>query len=156
MTKYCADANVGDEVCPKPGDVVSYHTQIVLNGVVEIPLNKPPKEKIFNTTHEIDITKFTEIIVKKPPGKKVLVVGKVMIGIEYIAKVLDQKVHFAHWELPFQALIKNDDGSLLDLDFNINDYVVHACVEHEQYDQIDERTIAKELVLLIWLQPKDN
>ncbi len=156
MAEFCIDSNVGDELCPGPGDVVSYHTQIPLNGLLEIPLNKPPKESIFNTTHEIDITKFTTITVKKPPGKKVLVVGKIMVGIEYIAKVPDQKVHFAHWDIPFQVLINNDDGSLLDLNFNLDDYVAHACVEHEEYMQVDERTISKGIVLLIWLQPKDN
>lgn len=156
MALYCTDSTVGEELCPGPGDVVSYHTQIALNGLLEIPLTKPPKEKIFNTKHEIDITKFTTVTVKKPPGKKVLVVGVVTVGIEYIAKVPDQKVHYAHWDIPFQALIKNDDGTLLDLDFNLNDYIAHVCVEHEEYSQVDERTITKELVLLIWLQPRNN
>ncbi|HAU32373.1 MAG: hypothetical protein XD78_1772 [Desulfotomaculum sp. 46_296] len=156
MTQFCIDSNVGDELCPAPGDVVSYHTQIPLSGLLEIPLQKPPKEQIFNTTHEIDITKYTALTVKKPPGKKVLVAGKIMAGIEYIAKVPDQKVHFAHWDIPFQALIKNDNGSLLDLAFNLDEYIAHVCVEHEEYMQIDERTISMEIVLLIWLQRKDN
>lgn len=156
MTKQCPSGVMGDERCPGSGDVVSFHTQIQLNGLLEIPLNKPPKEEIFNATHEIDITKLTTVIVKKPPGKKVLVVGKVRVGIEYIAKVPDQKVHFAHWEIPFQALLKNDDGSLLPLDFDLSKYVAHICVEHEEYSQVDERTIAKEIVLLIWLQLKEN
>jgi len=156
VPKQCFESNVGDEMCPGPGDVVSYHVQVALNGLLEIPLNKPPKEEIFNVRHEIDITKFTTITVKRPPGKKVLVVGKVMLGIEYIADVPDQKVHFAHWDIPFQVLIKNDDGSLLDLDFNLDEYIAHACVEHEEVMQVDERTIAKEIVLLIWLQRIDN
>lgn len=157
MSKQCPGSNViCDEYCPKSGDVVSYHTQIQLNGLLEIPLNKPDAKDIFNAIHEIDCTKYTTVTVKKPPGKKVLVVGKVMVGIEYIADVPDQKVHFAHWELPFQALVKNDDGSLLDLNFNLNDYVVHICVEHEQYELVDERSISKELVLLVWLQEKES
>ncbi|WP_418792496.1 hypothetical protein [Phosphitispora sp. TUW77] len=156
MTKFCPLGDVGDERCPDSNDVVSYHTQIQLNGLLEIPLNKPPKEKMFNTIHEVDITKLTAVTVKKPPGKKILVVGKLMVGLEYIAKVPDQKVHFAHWEIPFQALIKNDDGTLLPLDFDLDQYIAHVCVEYEEYHQIDERTITKELVLLIWLQRKDN
>lgn len=157
MSKQCPGSLIiCDEYCPKSGDVVSFHTQIQLNGVLEIPFYKPDAEDIFNGIHQIDCTKFTTVTVTKPPGKKILVVGKVMVGIEYIAKVIDQKVHFSHWEIPFQALVKNDDGSLLDLNFNLDDYVVHICVEHEQYDLIDERTISKELVLLVWLQKKDN
>lgn len=152
MTKFCVDSKANFELCPRPGDDVSYHIQIPLNGLVEIPLNKPPKEKIFNSTHEIDITKFCTITIKKPPGKKIIVAGRMMIGIEYISKTVDQKVHFAHWDIPFQALIKNSDGTLLPLDFDLVNYVIHVCVEHEEYTQVDERTIAYEIILLIWLQ----
>jgi len=156
MTKFCPTENIGDERCPGSNDVVSFHTQIKVNGSLEIPSNKPPQEDIFNTTHQIDITKFTTVTVKKPAGKKVLVVGKIQVGIEYIANVPDQKVYFTHWDLPFQALIKNDDGSLLPVDFDLSQYVVHVCVEFEKYSKVDERNIAKELVLLIWLQKKVN
>lgn len=152
MDKYCTSSKTSFELCPRPGDEIDYYTQLPLNGIVEIPVNKPPKEQIFNTMHEIDITKFITITVKKPPGKKILTVGKFMIGIEYIAKTEDQKMHFAHFDIPFQALIKNKDGSLLPLDFDINQYIVHVCVEYEQYVQIDERTISYEIILLIWLQ----
>lgn len=156
MTTFCSSGTMTSELCPKPGDVISFHTQIMLNGVLEIPFYKPPAEDVLNAIHEINVTKFTTITVKKPPGMKVLVVGTFMFGVEYIAKVEDQKVHFAHWELPFQALIKNNDGSLLPLDFDIKNYIVHVCVEHLEFSEIDERTISKEIVLLIWLQPKDN
>lgn len=156
MTQQCFPGNVGDELCPEPGDVVSFHTQITLNGLLEIPLQKPPKEKIFDCVHEIDITKLLELTVNRPLGKKVLVVGKIMLGIEYISKTEDQKIHFAHWDIPFQALIKDNDGSLLPLDFNLDEYIAHVCVEHKECQQVDERTITYELVLLIWLQRKDN
>jgi hypothetical protein len=94
MVKQCLENTAGDEYCPQTGDTVSYHTQIKVNGELEIPPHKPPMESLFNTVHEIAITKVTEIIVKKPAGKKVLVVGTILVGAEYIAKVPDQKVHF--------------------------------------------------------------
>ena len=155
MTKQCIPSSGGDELCPLSGDVVSFHTQIKVNGLLEIPEPKPDKETIFNTMHEIKITKLTTITVRQPAGKKVLLVGTLTVGIEYISDTPEQKVHFAHWDIPFQALIKKSDGSLLDLDFKLEDYVAHVCVEHEEYTQIGKRTISKEIVLLIWLQPKN-
>lgn len=152
MTKFCIGSKASFELYPRPGDQVAYHIEVPLNGLLDIPLNKPPKEQIFNSMHEIDISKFITITVKKPPGKKILVVGKIMSGIEYIARTPEQKVHSAHWDIPFQALIKNNDGSLLPLDFDLNNYVIHVCVEDEEYTQVDERTIAYEIILLIWLQ----
>ena len=151
--KTCLPAAVtGIERCPPSADIVAYSLQIVLNGLLEIPLVKPPKERIFNTIHEISISRYISILVKKPPGKKVLVVGDIMVGIEYIASVPDQKVHFAHWDVPFQALIKNADGSLLSPDFDISQYNVYVCVEHEDYSPLNERTIVFDIVLLVWLQ----
>lgn len=160
MSRFCQTNNktclptavTGIERCPPSADIVDYSLQIMLNGVLEIPLVKPPKERIFNAIHEISISKYTSILVKKPPGKKVLVVGEMMVGIEYIAKVPDQKIHFAHWDIPFQALIKNADGSLLSLDFDPSQYNVYVCVEYEDYTQLDERTIVYDIVLLVWLQ----
>jgi len=160
MSRFCPTNNktclptavTGTERCPPSADIVAYSLQIMLNGVLEIPCVKPPMEQIFNSTHEIQISKYTSILVKKPPGQKVLVVGEMMVGIEYIANVPDQKIHFAHWGVPFQALIKNANGSLLSLDFDISQYNVYVCVEHESYSQLNDRTIVYDIVLLVWLQ----
>lgn len=141
------------ERCPASVDVVAYGHQIILNGMLDIPFTKPPIEQMFNAIHEIDINKCTVITVRKPPGKKVLIAGKIMIGIEYIAAVHDQKFHFVHWDLPFQVLIKNQDGSPLSPDFDLSRYNVYVCVEHEDFHQISERTIVYDIVLLIWLEP---
>lgn len=143
-------------MCPGEGDVISFHIQTTLSGLLDIPLQKPPKEEIFDSTHEIDITKLKSITVARPQGKKVLVTGTFMAGIEYLAKTEEQTVHFFHSDIPFQVLIKDNDGTMLDLDFDLNEYIAHVCVEHEEYQQVDERTIAYEVVLLIWLQRKDN
>jgi hypothetical protein len=156
MAKQCLPSTAGDELCPGPSDVVSYHVQLTLSGLLDIPLNKPPKDHIFNSIHEIDVTKLEPITVKQPVGKKVLVVGKFMAGIEYIAKTPDQKVHFTHWDIPFQVLVKDNDGNLLPFDFDLSQYIAHVCVEHVEFQQVDERTIAYEIVLLVWLQRKEN
>lgn len=152
----CLGTNQFDELCPANPNEVSYFIQEHLNGDLEIPPQKPSIEEIFNTRHDIEITKCAVITVKRPAGKKVLIVGHVTVGVEYIAKVPDQKVHFAHWVIQFQVLLKNQDGSLLDPSFDPSLYIPHVCVEHEEYCQIDERHISKELVLLVWLQRKDN
>ncbi len=160
MSRFCQDNNKtclpsalnAIELCPTSQNMVAYSLQIMLNGLLEIPVVKPPIERIFNSVHEISISKYTSIMVKKPPGQKVLVAGEIMVGIEYIANVPDQKIHFVHWDLPFQALIKNTDGSFLSLDFDITQYNVHVCVEYEDYSQLNETTIVYDVVLLTWLQ----
>lgn len=155
MPKQCVSSSAGDELCPTTPSEASYYTQVQLNGQLEIPPYKPPMEELFNTRHDIDITKCAVITVKRPAGKKVLIVGRVTVGAEYIADVPDQTVHFAHWQLSFQALLMNPDGTLLPIDFDPSKYIAHVCVEHEDYAQVDDRHISKELVLLVWLQPKD-
>ncbi|MFA4885544.1 MAG: DUF3794 domain-containing protein [Desulfotomaculaceae bacterium] len=153
MAVFCS-SGVVTELCPKPGDTVSFHTQILVNGMLEIPEQKPDIEELLNTAIEITVHKALTITVKAPVGRKVLVAGTLDFGVEYIADVPDQKVHFAHYELPFQALVKNNDGSLLPFDFDLNLYNVHICIEHVEVHEVDGRSFLKEIVLLIWLQPK--
>lgn len=153
-TESFCSGDVVIEYCPKPGDVVSYHIQIVVDGQLTIPPEKPSIAQILDHAIEIEVHKILTLDIREPEGRKVLVAGTVKFGIEYIAKVTDQKVHFAHFNLPFQALIRNTDGTLLPPDFNLAEYTVHVCVEFVEVDQLDERSFLKEIVLLIWLQPK--
>ncbi|GAB6139125.1 SPOCS domain-containing protein [Halanaerobaculum tunisiense] len=153
----------GDEKCPAPNDTVAYSNQIVLEGQCTIPDTKPDKEKIFDIHHSIEIRKAqtinsTEVIDNREVrGKKVVVAGLFNLGIEYSAKTPDQRVHFFHCSFPFQGLILrevNGEERLLPRDFSLDDYLVHVCVEDLQIEQIDERTINRTVVLMIWLEPK--
>ena len=160
MGKYCSQkqiclkATAGYELCPKKSEDVVYFTQIADTENLQIPIQKPDVESIFDVIHEIKITETSEILVKKPVGKKVIVGGSLTLGIEYISKTITQKVHFAHWNLNFKALIMKEDDTLLPLDFDLNNYVVHICVEELKMTQVDERTVRYSYILLIWLQAK--
>ena len=154
---------VGDEKCPQPNDTVAYSTQIVLTGECVIPETKPDKERILDLHHSIEIKKAemidaTEVVDgREVRGKKVIVAGMFNLGIEYSSLTVDQRVHFFHCTFPFQAIVLDEiEGQerLLPVDFDLEDYLVHVCVEDLQVEQIDERTIERTVVLLIWLQPK--
>ncbi len=152
MSQTCFISNVGGEKCPGPVDEASYSNQTTLSGLMEIPLNKPDKEEIYDTSHEIDVEKLVSISVSRPRGKKVLITGTFTPSISYISKTEQQTVHNFHQDLPFQILIKKDDGTHLDPDFDLNQFVAYICVEFQNYQQVDERTITYEIVLLFWLQ----
>lgn len=160
MAKYCPQNLVcvqstnSYEFCPKKQEDVSYFIQISDTGNLEIPTQKPDVESIFDVIHEIKVTEISEILVRNPIGKKVLVSGGLTVGIEYISKTVTQRVHFAHWDLVFQALITQENETLLPLDFDLNNYVVHICVEDLKVIKVDDRTVRYSYVLLIWLQLK--
>ncbi|MBM7556620.1 SPOCS domain-containing protein [Halanaerobacter jeridensis] len=155
----------GDEKCPQPNDIIAYSTQIILDGQCSIPETKPDKEKIIATHHNIKVKKVetidsSEVIDgNEIRGKKVIVAGIFNLGIEYSAKTPDQRVHFFHCSFPFQAIVfqkVEGEERLFPVDFNLENYLVHVCVEDLQVEQIDERTIDRAVVLLIWLQPKED
>ncbi|WBW96630.1 SPOCS domain-containing protein [Oceanirhabdus sp. W0125-5] len=152
----CIQSKAANELCPKRGEEINYYTQVSQSGILTIPDPKPNIEEIFNVIHEIDINELSEILVKSPAGKKVLVGGIITLGIEYISETLTQKVHFAHWDVPFKDLVMNPDGTLLGLDFDLNDFVVHICVEDLVVMKEDSRNVRYEMTLLIWLQNKDS
>lgn len=160
MKKYCPNniicvkSSSGYEVCPKSREEVVYFTQITDTGELDIPTQKPDVESIFDVIHEMEITELSEILVADSMGKKVIVGGILMVGIEYISKTITQKVHFAHWNLDFKALVMQEDDKLLPLDFNLNNYVVYVCVENLKVVKVDERTVRYSYVLLIWMKVK--
>lgn len=151
---FCS-SEVVIEYCPKPGDVVGFHTQILVDGQLSIPPEKPEIERILDTSIEVEVHKALTLSIQQPEGKKVLVAGTLHFGVEYIANVPSQKVHFAHFDLSFQALVRNTDGTLLPPEFNLADYNVYVCVEHVEVDPLDARSFLKEIALLIWLRPKN-
>lgn len=178
-----ADALVGDgvvELCPK--DVydpylvcdpyicdpysttpspyfcpVRYFTEIIINGNLVIPPQKPPKSHIVKATHLIKIkdVEVIEVILPgstTPAGYKILVSGIFTLGLQYVADVPDQKVHFVHYDLPFNAILLDDCGGLIPV--KPENFVIHVCVENMRFRQIDNRTINKEILLMIWAQQK--
>lgn len=150
--------------CPPENTVLNFFTEIVINDNLIIPPEKPPIEHISAVVkdfHIEDVEVLDVTLGGTPPvtGRKVVIAGTLSLGLEYSAAVPAQHVHFAHFNIPFKALItfrpcNTPARGLLPPDFDINDYVIHICVEHEQYHIVNPREIRKVLVVLIWLEPK--
>jgi len=77
--------------------------QVLVNGNLEIPCQKPPLEEIIHTTVKPEIQRI--IVIKG----KVIIQGTLKIGIEYVAVVSDcsQPVHFAHFSREFACFIES-------------------------------------------------
>lgn len=170
----CVDGtvNLAQQKCPVPDQVLNMFTEIILCPELEIPPQKPDKELITNTlvnvnVHDVEVIEF-DLGDGGGTRKKVVVSGKIRLGLEYSAAEPEQQVHFAHFDIPFQGIIgyrpcvpidwtaepvdPTVNRGLLPADFDIDQYHVNVCLEHEQYHQLSPRKIKAVLVLLIWLE----
>lgn len=157
--------NPGNQ-CPTPTSTVFTFAEIVINDNLIIPEQKPDVELITNVIKDfrIDDVEVLDVNLGAVPlgqvqGRKVIIAGTLYLGVEYSAAVPSQELHFAHYCIPFKAMIKQRpcttiNRGLLPPNFDINDYNIRICVEHEQYHVINPRELSKVLVVLIWLEPK--
>lgn len=159
--------NPGNECPPQfstvglPDSTVYTFAEIVINDNLIIPEPKPDVELITNVikNFKIDDVEVLDVNLGNHLGRKVIIAGTLFLGVEYSAAVPSQELHFAHYCIPFKAIIKArpctiSSRGLLPADFNINDYIIHICIEHEQYHIVNPRELSKVLVVLIWLEPK--
>lgn len=152
--------SLADELCPPEGSDLNRFTEIIICEHLVIPPQKPEKELITNVLKNFVITDAEEIEVDLGDGtirKKVAVTGVAKIGIEYSADMPEQQVHFAQFDIPFQGIIgyrpcnPDTNRGLMGAAFNLDEWNIHVCLEHEQYHQLSSREIKAVLVLLIWL-----
>ncbi|ADL13022.1 DUF3794 domain-containing protein [Acetohalobium arabaticum] len=116
-------------------------SQLLIDGDLEIPEPKPDIAKIvdFNVKSKVnDIDIFDTV-----DGTKIIVGGFVKIGITYVADNEQQTEHFAHFRVPFSATLVCPE---IPLDAKLEPIIV---IEHEQHHIIDERTISKDIVMLV-------
>jgi len=161
---FCPTGILGAGVvqfCPNADSAAVYFTELIVDGNLTIPEQKPPKSHIVKATTSIELKDVEVIPVTlpgstTPDGYKILVAGIITLGIQYVSNAPDQKVHFVHYELPFEALVLGDCGDLIPPDDDIlpDNFVPHVCVEKLRLTQIDSRTISKEIVLMVWVEQK--
>jgi len=150
------------EHCPIHHHEVAHYTQVLMNGEIKIPALKPNLEKIIHVTRKIYLKRVVVIPVKLDngclAGYKVLIRGMIRLGIEYSADVPEQTVHFAHFEIPFDALIGGDAcHPILPVeDCDLKNFTLCSYTEHIDVIKIDERTIEETIVLLSWLKHKNE
>ena len=149
------------QLCPaSPDRVARFFKEITVSDTVKIPEQKPDKEQVANISTEITLEDVQTIEVDLPDsegidGNKIFVAGNVYLNVQYVSTKEEQTVHFVRFQLPFQTEILTDCGELIPVDdpiFGPDDYVVHVCIEKLEEEQLDERTINFELVLLVWVE----
>ncbi|MFA4885547.1 MAG: DUF3794 domain-containing protein [Desulfotomaculaceae bacterium] len=157
---FCPNGVLGDGVvqfCPNTDSPAVFFTETIIDGNLIIPAQKPPKQHIVKSSTSVALKDVEVIEVTLPDGttgNKILVAGIITLGIQYAADVPSQKVHFVHYEIPFEVLVLADCGGLIDPANPIfpDNFVPHVCVEKLRLTQIDNRTISKEIVLLVWIE----
>lgn len=161
---FCTDGKVGSERCPGAHDIVEYYTQITLNGQCVILEPKPDGEKLVGKYYSIDVrsAKTVDTIEidhgQRIEGKKVVFTGTFNLGIEYLANDSAQNVHYFEYKVPFSSFIVpcvDQREHLFPPSLNLEDYSVHACVEHLQVTRISERIFERAIILMVWLQKSD-
>lgn len=159
---------LADQLCPPDQSVLNYFTEICICEHLVIPPQKPDKELITNVTKNFCVTDVQVLDVdlgdRNPATetirKKIAITGTLKLGIEYSADMPEQQVHFAQFDIPFQGIIgyrpcnSTNRGLINDPNFDIDNYNVHVCLEHEQYHQLNAREIKPVVVILIWLELK--
>ncbi len=160
--------SLAEELCPPNNSELNRFTEVIVCETLVIPPQKPDKELITNVIKNFVVTDIEEITVDLGDNlvhKKVAVTGDILLGIEYSALTEEQEVHFAQFSIPFQGIVGyrpcvSDPADpaynrgLNGAAFDIEDYNVFVCLEHEQYHQLSPREIKAVVVLLIWLQLK--
>lgn len=161
----CLNKNIiclGTELCPVPNSTLTYFTQLLICDELELPEQKPDIEYLSKEMINVCLTKIEVINVDLGDGvvrKKIIFQGDLGLGVEYSANMPEQEVHFAHYSLPFQGFIGErpctvaNKGLISLVTFDLSNYNIYYCIEHQQYHQIDDRTFKPVIVLLIWLQP---
>lgn len=118
-----------------------HYTQLLIDGTLTIPTQKPDVEKITEVTVTSRVTHVETF--NTIDGTKVIVKGFIDIGITYSATDDQQKVHYAHFTKTFVAMILWPE---LPLDTELCPVII---VEHEQHHLLDPRTIKKDIVLFV-------
>ncbi|ADL13017.1 SPOCS domain-containing protein [Acetohalobium arabaticum] len=144
------------QLCPAfPDREALYFKEIFVSDTFKIPEEKPDKEQIVNVNTSVDLVDVQTIEVELPDGEtgeKVFTAGNIYLDVQYSSTRETQTVHFVRYQLPFQTYIVTDCGDLITEGELPDDYVVHVCIEKMLEEQIDERTINFELLLLVWVE----
>lgn len=125
------------------------YKEIAVDHKLVIPPQKPPMECIIDTNVEVEIEKAvvidTPLLYPENPElqlRKVVIAGRVIITVKYVAHVPSQKVHAAHFEIPFCTLIEWPGGPPQGTPIK-----VVPVIEKTVFEQEDERRIFKAILI---------
>ncbi|GAA0066757.1 TPA: DUF3794 domain-containing protein [Clostridium perfringens] len=153
-----------------------YWLQMSIPETLNIPTQKPDMEQINSVNVSVNILR--QEVIKVPEsatvngelqpnlegkistGRKIIVEGELCQKIVYTANDEEQSVHSAHFYVPFSSYIVvpkelniSSDPTAAPVDsLNIN-YQVNACIEDVIVRMVDERTILKQVTMLVYAVP---
>ena len=151
-----------------------YWIQMNVPETLNIPEQKPDMEQINSVNITVDIIRAEVIKVPISPvdkngeyipnlegkvstGRKLIIEGQLCQKVVYTANEAKQSVHSAHFYVPFSSYIVVPN----EIEFNTNNIVdslnvnfqVNACIEDVAVKMLDERTILKQVTLLLYAVP---
>ena len=142
----CAGLTDEDEATYIVNNIPDCFTQIMIDGNLTIPEQKPDIEKI------IDFEIITEVddidLINTIDGTKIIVSGFIEMQVTYSADNEQQTEHFAHFRKPFTATMVCPEISLR---AKVEPVII---IEHIQYHIINSRKIKKTIVLLVGVKEK--
>ncbi|WBW96627.1 Ig-like domain-containing protein [Oceanirhabdus sp. W0125-5] len=121
------------------------YTQILINGTVEIPAQKPDLEKILNFEVDPIVENIRQI--STIAGNKFIISGSVDMHLTYVADEPEQSVHFAHFTKPFSTNVVCPN---IPLGTTVEPVII---IEHVQWHKVDERKVSKYIALFIGIKP---
>lgn len=113
-------------------------TQLIISGALPVPCEKPDIETVLRMLPVCRVTNWQPV--QTADGRKVVVTGVAEIGIEYVAAVPDQPLHFAHFTMPFHTFFLCEK--------EITE--VHCEVEFTHHELLNPRCISKVVLLAVW------
>ncbi|MGQ9754794.1 MAG: SPOCS domain-containing protein [Desulfotomaculales bacterium] len=112
--------------------------QVVLRETGRIPDQKPPAQKVLDVfVHSVEVTE-TEIL-----ANKVIVRGAVEVKVTYVSTAVDQPVHAFEERITFNVAVPIP-GAKPDMTVQVT-----VTVEHASGDLVNEREVAKSIVLRV-------
>ena len=175
ISGLCNPADVTDVISQYP-----YWLQMNVAETLAIPVLKPDAEQINSVNISVDIFRAEVIKVPVSPvdangdyvptlegkvstGRKLIIEGQLCQKVVYTANVLDQSVHSAHFYVPFSSyiVVPNEitftNGTTTTTVDSLNvEFQANACVEDVAVKLLDERTILKQVTLLLYAVPKQS
>lgn len=165
----CTSSDISEVIKDFP-----YWIQMYIPETLKIPSQKPDIETINSIDISADIIKQQVIVTpvstaenlegKSLSGRKLIVEGVLCQKIEYTAALSQQSVHSAHFYVPFSSYIvvpaeitfTNEDETTITMDsLNVN-FKVNVCIEDVSVCTVDNRTILKQVTLLLYAVPSQG
>lgn len=137
-----------------PEDITTFK-QFNIEETVCVPCAKPDMEQILKVIADVEITSTRAI--KTPvatslegqvlTGWKLIVEGRVNQKVQYVADLLDQPTHAAHFSVPFSTFIVLPEDFVTGTPITVTPFIEDVYAE-----QLDKRCIFKNITLLLTVE----